>query len=130
VGPAAATEFLAFRSWSRELPAVRRLLTGELPIQIPERADQRYALACSAAYHTSREPELLPGFLALTSAMSSDFALMSMLDYLGARGERAIPGRVKELTRQPGFLEWRRRHGQALEARLPSLGKERSQDSP
>jgi hypothetical protein len=122
VGPAAATEFLAFRSWSSELPAVRAMMTGQLPISIPKRADQRYALACAAAHHASREPELLGGLLELSGAMTSDFALMCVLDYLGADGERSVARRMKELSAHPGFADWKRHHGSALRARLPSLG--------
>ncbi|MBN1606670.1 MAG: hypothetical protein JW940_08550, partial [Polyangiaceae bacterium] len=124
VGPAAATEFLAFRSWSSELPAVCAMMRGQLPIAIPKRADQRYALACAAAHHARREPELVTGLLELSGAMTSDFALMSVLDYLGAEGEHGVERRMKELVSSPAFAAWKRTHGSALRARLPSLGAE------
>jgi hypothetical protein len=128
VGPAAATEFLAFRSWSSELPAVRAMMRGELPITIPKRADQRYALACAAAHHASREPELLTGLLELSRAMTSDFALMCVLDYLGAEGERGVARRMRDLTANQAFADWKRTHGPALRARLPSLATESAPD--
>ncbi len=122
VGPAAATEFLAFRTWSRQLPAVRAMLRGELPITIPERADQRYALCSAAARHASHEPELVGGLLALSLAMTADFSLLCLLEYVGTEGEGQAARRVKALSEQPAFAEWKRRHGPLLTARLPSLG--------
>jgi hypothetical protein len=128
VGPAAATEFLGFRAWSRELPAVRAMLRGELPITIPERADQRYALCSAAARHVSREPELVGGLLALSQAMTADFALLCLLDYLGSAGEQQALRRVRALSQHPAFAEWKRRHGPALATRLPSLRSAASPD--
>ena len=121
VGPAAATEFLGFRAWSRELPAVGAMLRGELPITVPERADQRYALCSAAARYASREPELVGGLLALSLAMTADFSLLCLLDYVGSAEAEQAARRVETLTEHPAFAEWKRRHGPLLVDRVPSL---------
>jgi hypothetical protein len=122
VGCAAAAEFFAYRAVARDLPEISAMLRGEAPVRIPERADQRYALAVAAAYHASRDATLVDGLLDLTLAMSSDFASLCLLDYLDAAGDALIPARAEDLFARPGFAAWRERHGAALRTRFASVG--------
>jgi hypothetical protein len=122
VGPAAATEFFAYRSMANELPQVAAMLRGDVPLSIPARPDQRYALCTAAVHHVRRDPALLDGLLRLTLELSSDFAAMCLIDYLSCGGEAAVAGRAKEVFTRPLFEAWQKRHGPAFRTRFASVG--------
>jgi hypothetical protein len=120
VGPGAATEFSAFRDWADDLPDARAMLEGRAPIQIPQRADQRYAL-CAALVHIlwndRREPgadHLLDGFFRICEQLPSDFAAMAMIDALTGPTEEASRIRSARIFDHPGFIRWTTQHGQAF----------------
>jgi MoxR-like ATPase len=117
VGRATAVEFAAFREHLRELPDAVDLLLGRTPLRVPPRADQRYALCASLAWHLWRAPgpldERLGNFLRFGLQLGSDFATMAMLD-----ATRDVPGDTDgqlttALFAHPLYEDWSRRHGQA-----------------
>ena len=116
LGPGAAHELLAFRSWALQTDA-RAMLLGTSPIVIPERADRRFALVTALVYHLWRVPErarALARFLEIGLALPSDFASMAMVDAL--RG--CDPERLSALLDHPLQERWRAQHGAALTARV------------
>jgi len=122
VGPAATTEFFAYRAAATELPMVEAMLKGNAPLEIPERPDQRYALCAAAAHYASRDTALLPGLLELTLSLTSDFAALCVMDYLHGGGEHQVAERARTLFALPTFEDWRRRHGPTFRARFVSVG--------
>ncbi len=119
VGPAAGGELLAFVAWHCELPDVEAMLRGEARVEIPERADMRYAL-CAAAVHTlwsgpnAGAETLVDGFFRLTETLTSDFATMAMVDALTGATEDETRQRAERLFQHPRFQQWAEQHGQAF----------------
>lgn len=121
VGRGAATEFLAFRRWANEVPDVAAMMAGEIPIRIPRRADQRYALCAAMVYHLwhaqgDAQDTLLEGFFKISEKLPSDFAAMAMIDALTGPDEAASQRRNEILLSHPRFEAWTRLHGQAFAA--------------
>jgi hypothetical protein len=112
VGAGAAHEFLAFRSWAVQIDA-RGMLLGEVPIEIPEAADRRYALCAALNHHVWRLPErrrAIAGLLNVGLCLSSDFAAMSLMDALRCAPE----GAFAEIVEHPLFAKWQAHHGHAI----------------
>lgn len=108
VGPAAAVELRAFRHWAAKLPDVQAMLEGRIPVQIPARADQRYAL-CGALVHYLWQGDeqglrrRLDGFFRITQKLSSDFAAMAMIDAATGSTAADTQARSQRLFGHPGF---------------------------
>jgi len=122
VGAAAGGEFLAFRSWGKDLPDVPAMLRGKAEIRIPERADARYALCAAAVYHLwhgvgGGSDQLLDGFFRLTAELGSDFATMALMDALTGGNDQETRERSERLFEHPGFTAWTERHGAAFAER-------------
>ncbi len=121
VGNRAGLEFMEFRKLSESFADVRRLmLDPQAEIEVPDRADLKYALCAAAAYHVWRgrdEKEsaaFLDGFYRLACALPSDFASMLMLDAMA--GTKLLPKAEAcgRLFRHPSYREWAEKHGAAL----------------
>lgn len=119
VGPGAATEFLAFRRWSQELPDVSAMMNGKAPIVIPERPDQRYAL-CSAMSHYLWADGLNPPairlqqFFAVCEQLSSDFATLAFTDAINDSKLAIKQQKTLLLMGHPAFGQWSQQHGAAF----------------
>lgn len=123
VGPAAATEFLAFRRWSQQLPDVRAMLNGELPISIPERPDQRYALCSAMAYYLwidglKPPKKRLQQFFAISKELSSDFATLALMDAINDPVRSTKQKKTTLLLHLPEFEKWTQQHGEAFSSFL------------
>jgi hypothetical protein len=117
VGPGAAREYLAFREWQRELPAVGEMLAGRAPLVVPERPDRRYALCSAVVWHLWRAPnprKALDVLFAMAEALPADFATLLVVDAMNG-GTRA---QVASLVVHPGFAAWGSRCAPALSARV------------
>lgn len=115
VGPGAAVEFRAFRRWAGRLPDVLGMLEGRVPVAIPARADQRYAL-CAAMVHYLWQPQrdtrvLLDGFYRISEKLSSDFAAMAMIDAATGASAEETERRSRQLFGHRAFAAWSARHG-------------------
>lgn len=120
VGPAAAVEFSAYRRASRELPDVNALLDGTLVFEAPQKADQRYALATSLAHylwapaaHQDRYTRI-GNFLKIGCQLSSDFAVMAMLDALAKVSQPERVADAQMFLTHPEFANWQAKHGEGL----------------
>ncbi len=126
VGNAAGTEFLAFRKVMEEMDDVRELmLHPERPLNIPDKADRKYALCSAAAYYVWRGRDdderrrLLDGFFRIAIALPGDFSAMLMTDaMLSDDADGKDKTRVEALYRHPSFKEWTAKHGIAFRKRM------------
>jgi len=116
VGPGAGTEFMAFRQWTEQLPDVMAMLSGRVPVTVPERADQRFALCASVVHHMWKaddQAQMLTVFFDIGQRLSSDFAAMMMVDAL----DRGGMDRAALLMCHPRYAHWSKQHGAAFTAR-------------
>lgn len=126
VGAPAATEFLAFRRWSKELPDIPAMLHGKRPIQIPERADQRFAFCSSLAHHLWKGPAnqqqiRLDRFFEISQLLSSDFATLALLDATSANGNEEQEYRATEIFCHTAFERWSDKHGKVFNQHLEQV---------
>lgn len=122
VGRAATLEFFAFRNLIQAIPDVEKLLLGELEFQIPDRADMRYAITTSMAYHlwrgdpTQRHTRV-SHFLKISLQLSSDFAVMAMNDAMQKIEDMdSIENQqnAEILFSHPLYEVWIKKHGEGL----------------
>ena len=126
VGNAAGTEFLAFRKVMQEMDDVRELmLNPDMKLEIPTKADRKYALCSAAAFYVWRgksadeQKRLLDGFFRIAIALPGDFSAMLMTDALQADDANEVDRqRQKTLFEHPAFKEWTAKHGLAMRKRM------------
>ncbi len=117
VGPGAATELQAFRSWAGKLPDVEAIFEGRAPVVIPDRADQRYALCCGVVHYLWRHRDRARALNVLFDVghkLPSDFAAMLMVDALNNR----VADDIAAVITHPRFAGWSRQHGTAFMGRF------------
>lgn len=114
VGNRAGVEFMAFHKTTQNLEVREMMLDAKREVNIPEKADLRYALCSSVAYylwHGKSEEEtslLLDGFFRISLELTSDFAAMLMMDAIKC-GEQC-KGATK-LYKHPLFQAWTAKYG-------------------
>ena len=126
VGNAAGTEFLAFRKVMQEMDDVRELmLNPDRKLEIPTKADRKYALCSAAAFYVWRgknadeQKRLLDGFFRIAIALPGDFSAMLMTDALQSDDANEMDKqRQKMLFEHPAFKEWTAKHGLAMRKRM------------
>jgi hypothetical protein len=121
VGTGAGVEFNAYRQWSGEIANVLELmLNPDKTVEIPQRADQKYAICSAMVYHlwkgrdNSRGKVLLDGFFRISLKLSSDFAAMAMIDAMHGPDPKKIDQYSKLLLEHPQYPHWQKKHGSAL----------------
>ena len=110
VGPGAAREYVAFRTWRRDLPDLAEMLAGQAEVRVPDRPDQRYALCAGLAWYLWRAKDLdraLDVLFGVLEQLPADFAAMLVVDALNA----GQPHQVTKLVVHPRFAEWGARNG-------------------
>ena len=116
VGNHAGVEFMAFHKTAQNL-AVKEMMLGLTEIDIPQKADLRYALCASIAYYVWRgqndeeRQKLLDGFYRISLELGSDFAAMLMMDVM--KSGESCQGAAKLLA-HPLFKPWEKKHGKAF----------------
>ncbi|CAM3956869.1 MoxR family ATPase [Vreelandella rituensis] len=130
VGSGAGTEFLAFRDWARKLPDIPGMLEGRVAVQIPQRADQRYAFCSSLAHYLwkharqkaplneAQQAKRLSCFYAISRELSSDFATLVLLDAMQGADETATQARTLALMSHADFDAWTQQHGSVFSQHL------------
>lgn len=116
VGPGPADELMAFRELTEQYDGYA-ILTGRSTCAIPTRADQRYGLATSLAWHLWRVPDRARAiriFLEIGVALPPDFATMAIIDAV----REPDPERLLALISHPAYAAWVRQHGPVLERDL------------
>jgi hypothetical protein len=95
------------------------MLRGEAAVEIPERADRRFALCAALVHHLWRMDDrarAIALFVHIGTKLPSDAAAMVMLDAMRA----GPPEAGQWLTQHPGFPAWEKLHGRAFAAGLPA----------
>jgi len=117
VGIGAGRAFMAFRDWSSRLPDVQQLLIDPDGFELPERADQRFALCSALVFYLARADHAtfdrcLDGFMQISLKLPSDFAAMVMTDALTRPSNGRRP--LDRLIAHALMPAWRKRHGHAF----------------
>ena len=113
VGSGPAEEILAFRELAEKFDA-HAILSGKSAVTIPTRADQRYGLCASLAWHLWRMPDrdrALKIFLDIGVRLPADFATMALVD--AVRDSDAE--RLLAVVSHPSYPLWVLNHGSVLE---------------
>jgi hypothetical protein len=113
VGAGPAAELLAFREITAQFDA-QAILTGRAECEIPTRADQRYGLCASLAWHLWRvqdRPRAIRIFLEIGVRLPADFATMALVDAV----RDADAQRLLALVGHPSYPTWVATHGSVLE---------------
>lgn len=114
VGPAVATEFIAFHKLQHKFDSVLDVLTNpKKDVKIPSKADEKYAFYSAVAYllwdgkNSKDDAQRVDGFFRIIDASSPDFA--SMLCKLAKVGNTRITtaAAIQLLVRHPKFAKFR-----------------------
>lgn len=131
VGQGVAIEFQAFCQWTRKLPAIKDLLSGQVAFERPERADQNYALAIGLAEGVLQAPEELQAryihhFLKIGQQLSSDFAAMAfsaVIKQCSEQPEDAQPQLLTQIYTSSEFEPWMAEHGEVFARQFSGLSQ-------
>lgn len=131
VGQGVAIEFQAFCQWTRKLPAIKDLLSGQVAFERPERADQNYALAIGLAEGVLQAPEELQAryihhFLKIGQRLSSDFAAMAfsaVIKQCSERPETEQPQLLTQIYTSSEFEPWMAEHGEVFARQFSGLSQ-------
>lgn len=133
IGQGAALEYLAFRGWRESVPDVERMLAGHTPVEVPDAADQRYALCCAVSWHlwkAKNRKTALHVLAVLLAKLPADFAAMLAVDTMNA----GTAEDVRELVNHPEFRDWARGQGaffsERVTANATKLTREALQRAP
>ena len=117
IGPGVGTEFLAWNTEMASLPNAREMLLGHIPLRIPARADQRYALCAAMVFQLWRhadQPGVIRRFLAFGCELPGDFATMTLTDAMQHSEQHEAVRRADLLLQHPDMAAWKKQHGAAF----------------
>jgi len=133
VGTGAGIEFVSFRKWNIEMENVLKLmLDPQKKINIPNKADVKYAICSNMVYHLWRaeneeeQQKLIDGFFRISLHLSSDFAAMAMVDAMFGRNPEDVEKYSTLLLKNKQYEKWKERHGEALKKTLKQYGSSNS----
>ena len=125
VGNRAGVEFMEFRKMSESFGDVKKMMTDPTsPVEIPTRADMRYALVTAMTYFLWRgrnapeENMLIDGFYRLCMELPSDFATMAMMDAILGENQKPDKHKMDKLFENKAFKKWSAKHGKELKRRI------------
>ena len=110
VGPAKGVEFMEFHRLNKSFDNIIDMLYGKVPVKIPEKNDQLYALCSSLIYVIWRaadekdEKARLDGFFKiLTAGMKPEFVMMCVNGAMHGRSEELSGVSAKKLFNHPMY---------------------------
>ena len=116
VGAGPGQELLAFREMVERYDA-QAILAGKAVCTVPDRADTRYGLCASLAWHLWRMPDRVRAvgiFLEIGARLPADFATMALVDAV-----RDVDAeRLLAVLTHPAYPAWVAAHGSVLERDL------------
>lgn len=125
VGNGTGVEFMEFYKINAEFKNVLDIMKDpNSKIEIPERADQKYALCSSMVYLLWRgkdaedENRRINGFYRICMALTSDFASMALLAAMQGKDKAEVKDHCGKLLRHKLFSEWKKKHGEAIHKHL------------
>lgn len=124
VGNGAGVEFMEFYKINQQFVNVKEMmLNPNLKIEIPERADARYALVSAMNYQLWRgrdeeeEKKLIDGFYRINMELTSDFASMSMMTAMEGISKETKTTCCHKLFTNSNYKKWSEKHGKSLRKR-------------
>ncbi len=125
VGSGSGVEFNAYRKISNQMDNVKEMmLNKDKELNIPARADQKYAICSAMVYHLWRgknnqeAQKLLDGFFKISLQLTSDFAAMAMIDAMYGTDPEKTNEYSKKLLEHSLYPEWQKKHGTALKKNM------------
>jgi len=129
IGSGAGVEFSSFRKWNNAMENVLKLmLDPNKKINIPNKADIKYAICSNMVYHLWRaknedeQQRLIDGFYRISFQLSSDFAAMAMVDAMFGRNPEDVEKYSTLLLQNKQYRKWKAQHGEALKKTLKQYG--------
>ena len=93
VGSAKGVEFMEFHRLNKNFDNIVDMMLGKIPIKIPEKNDQLYAMCSSLIYNVWRgkdekeEKQRIDGFFKILAEMPPEFVMMCMTSAMQGRSE-------------------------------------------
>ena len=125
VGNHAGVEFMEFKKMSESFAdALDMMRNPKRKVEIPSRADMKYALCSAVAYYVWRGKDktdgeiLLDGFYRICMELSSDFACMLMMDAMAGTQSISKDEACERLFLHKSYKEWADKHGKSLKKHI------------
>ena len=109
VGPAKGVEFMEFHRLNQNFDNIVDMLYGKVPIKIPEKNDQLYAMCSSLIYVLWRakdekdEKVRLDGFFKILSDMRPEFVMMCVNGAMYGKSEESSGATAKKMYNHPMY---------------------------
>ena len=125
VGNHAGVEFMEFKKMSESFAdALDMMRNPNRKVEVPSRADMKYALCSAVAYYVWRGKDkadgeiLLDGFYRICMELSSDFACMLMMDAMAGTQSISKEEACERLFMHKSYQEWADKHGKSLKKHI------------
>jgi hypothetical protein len=119
VGPAKGLEFMEFHKLNAKFKNVLDMMYGKIPIEIPEKNDQIYALCSTLIYQVwrgeneSEEQKRITGFYNIIKELPPEFTMMCINGALYGRSKELSASAAKKMLAHPLYktvMEQYRKH--------------------
>ena len=121
VGNGTGVEFMEFYKINEEFINILDIMRNpNAKIEIPDKADRKYALCSSMVYLLWRGKDetdqnlRVDGFYRICAKLSSDFASMALIAAMKGKTSEEQKLHCRILRKNPHFEEWIKMHGKAL----------------
>ena len=109
VGPAKGVEYMEFHRLNKSFDNIVDMLYGRVPVKIPEKNDQLYAMCSSLIYvlwrgeNDADEQKRLDGFFKILTDMRPEFVMMCINGAMHGRSEEYAGIAAKKLFNHPMY---------------------------
>ena len=107
IGPAKGVEYMEFHKLNKSFNNILDMMYGKIPIKIPEKNDQLYAMCATMVYNLWRgedeadEKKRLDGFFKILSNMRPEFVMMSINNDVYGLSEDLSAISAKKIYKHP-----------------------------
>ncbi len=111
VGPAKGLEFMEFHKLNAKFKSVLDMMYGKIPIEIPEKNDQIYALCSTLIYQvwrgsdTADEKKRITGFFKIIKELPAEFIMMCINGALYGRSKDQSASAARTILAHPLYKE-------------------------
>lgn len=111
VGPAKGLEFMEFHKLNAKFENVLDMMYGKIPIQIPEKNDQIYALCSTLIYQVWRgendsdEQKRIKGFFNIVKELPPEFIMMCINGAMYGRSKEMSAVSARKMLNHPMYSE-------------------------
>ncbi len=109
VGPAKGVEYMEFHRLNKSFDNILDMMYGKIPVKIPEKNDQLYAMCSTMIYVLWRgedpadEKKRLDGFFKILSDMRPEFVMMSINGAMRGKSPDFTPIAAKKMYNHPMY---------------------------